>query len=106
QDREAYLRGQTARIVLLDIPLLYETGAEAHCDAVVVVTAPADVQKARVMARGQMTEAEFELILARQMPDAEKRRRATWVIETTSLDAAKAAVAQVLAQIYDRLADA
>ncbi len=106
QDREAYLRGQTARIVLLDIPLLFETGAEAQCDAVVVVTAPAYVQKARVMARGQMTEAEFELILSRQLPDAEKRRRATWVIETTSLDAAKAAVAQILAQIYERLADA
>jgi dephospho-CoA kinase len=106
QDREAFLQAQTAPIVLLDIPLLYETGAQALCDAVVVVSAPADVQKARVMARGQMTEAEFEMILSRQMPDAEKRRRATWVIETTSLEAAKARVAQILAQINGKLADA
>ncbi len=70
-----------ADIVVLDVPLLFETGGEARADAVLVVTAPAAVQRARVLARG-MTAAEFEAILARQTPDSEKRRRADFVINT------------------------
>jgi dephospho-CoA kinase len=69
-------------IVLFDIPLLYETGGEKRVDAVVVVTAPPEVQRARVLARGRMTEEEFEAILARQTPDSVKRQRADFVINT------------------------
>ena len=106
QDRASFLQGRTEDIVLLDIPLLYETGAEAGCDAVVVVTAPPEVQRARVLARGEMTAAEFEVILFRQMPDAEKRARADYVIETTTLDAARAAVRAICADIRGKLAHA
>ncbi len=69
-------------LVELDIPLLFETGGEALCDAVVVVTAPAFVQRARVMGRRGMTPARFQAILAKQMPDSEKRRRADFVVKT------------------------
>jgi dephospho-CoA kinase len=71
-----------ADIIVLDIPLLFETGGEAKVDVIAVVTAPPDVQRQRVMARGQMTQAEFEAILARQVPDSVKRRRADFVINT------------------------
>jgi dephospho-CoA kinase len=69
-------------LVVLDIPLLFETGGEALCDAVVVVTAPAYVQRARVLGRRGMTPARFQAILAKQMPDIEKRRRADFVVKT------------------------
>ena len=69
-------------LVVLDIPLLFETGGEALCDAVVVVTAPAFVQRARVMGRRGMTPVRFQAILAKQMPDSEKRRRADFVVKT------------------------
>jgi len=67
---------------VLDIPLLYETGAEDRCDVVIVVSAPAFIQRARVLQRPGMTEARFRAILARQLPDAEKRRRADFVVQT------------------------
>lgn len=105
-DRAAFLASNNADIVLLDIPLLYETKTDVLCDGVVVVSVPADVQRARVLARGEMTEAEFEAILGRQMPDAEKRTRATWVIETLTLDAARAAVSDILTDIQKRIAHA
>ena len=69
-------------LVVLDIPLLFEAGGAALCDAVVVVTAPAFVQRARVMGRPGMTPARFQAILAKQMPDSEKRRRADFVVKT------------------------
>ena len=99
-DRAAFLEThKTAEILLLDVPLLYEIGLDNACDAVAVVSAPAQVQRDRVLSRGQMTEAEFQTILARQMPDAEKRKRATYIIPTTSLEAAAQAVKDVLADI-------
>ncbi len=101
-DRAAFIARQTADIVVLDIPLLFETGADAGVDATLVVTAPAEVQRARVMTRPGMTEAQFQTLLARQMPDAEKRRHATHVIETTSLDAVQKAVQELIVRIRSR----
>lgn len=98
-DRADFLRRATlegARLVLLDIPLLFEGGLERECDATLVVTAPPEVQRARVLARPGMTEDHLESLLARQMPDAEKRARATHVIETTGMDAARAAVQRIV----------
>jgi dephospho-CoA kinase len=70
-------------VVVLDIPLLFEIGAEDLCDAVVVVSAPEAVQKSRVLSREGMTEKKFEAILAKQVTDAEKRRRAHFLIDTS-----------------------
>ena len=99
--RETFLAGARAAghpIAVLDIPLLFETGGEAEVDAVVVVSAPEAVQKARVLARPGMTEALFSAILSRQMPDAQKRARADHVIDTGhGFEAARAEVASLLA---------
>lgn len=86
-------------LVLLDIPLLFETGAETLLDATLVVTAPARVQRERVLSRPGMTEAQLTAILARQMPDAEKRARATHVVETLTLEQTRAAVRKLIAEI-------
>jgi dephospho-CoA kinase len=80
-----FLAGNRRRrvpVVVLDIPLLFETGGERRCDGVIVVSAPAWLQRARVMRRPGMTEARLVAILAQQMPDARKRRRARWVVPT------------------------
>lgn len=83
-------RAAGARLVVLDIPLLLETGSARRMDAVAVVSAPADVQRDRVLARPDMTEERFALILRKQMPDAEKRRRAHFIIDTgRGFDAAR-----------------
>jgi dephospho-CoA kinase len=95
---EAKRRG--AAVAVLDIPLLFETGGEKRCDAVVVVSAPAAVQRARVLARPGMTEQKFAAILAKQMPDTEKRTRADFVVDTSEgFDAARAQVRDILARI-------
>lgn len=106
EHRTRFLSASDAPIVLLDIPLLYEVGADRVCDAVVVVSVSEDQQRNRVLARGTMTEQDFELILARQIPDSEKRRRARWVIDTSTLDGARASVADILAEIRQELPDA
>ncbi|GJD28989.1 Dephospho-CoA kinase [Methylobacterium adhaesivum] len=72
-----------APVAVLDIPLLFETGGDTRCDAVLVVTAPAEVQRARVLARPGMEATAFAAILAKQMPDAEKRARADFVLDTS-----------------------
>ena len=100
---KAHADGQM--IVVLDIPLLFETGGDKRADAIVVVSAPPDVQKARVMARGQMTEAEFEAILARQVPDSVKRGRADFVIDTSQGFAhAEQRVDEILSELRARAA--
>lgn len=87
-------------LVVLDIPLLYETGGEARVDKVVVVTCDPETQRARVLARPGMTEEKFQLILSRQMPDAEKRRRADFIIDTgRGLEAARKQVEEVIAEL-------
>jgi len=89
-----------ARAVIFDVPLLFETGGDAHVDAAVVVTAPAEVQRERVMSRPGMTEALFSMILSKQMPDAEKRTRADYIVHTDKgMDAARTQVTEILAQI-------
>lgn len=99
QDRMAFLAGSQADIVLLDIPLLFEGTSADLCDGVAVVSVPQAVQRARVLARGTMTEADLDRILANQMPDAEKRARATWVIDTSTLDGAREKVRAILSEI-------
>ena len=85
-----------ALFAVLDIPLLYETGGDARCDYVAVVTAPANVQRDRVLARGEMSEAQFEQIKAKQMADAEKRARADFIINTSfGFDFARAHVQSI-----------
>jgi len=89
-----------APVAILDIPLLFETGGERRCDAVVVVSAPAEVQRARTFERPGMTEEKFAAILAKQIPDAEKRARADFVVETSKgFDAARDQVRDILARI-------
>ena len=102
-DADAFLerhRQAGARLALLDIPLLFETGGEDRVDRIVVVTAPADVQRERVLARPGMTTEKFEAILSRQVPDAEKRRRADFLIDTgQGMDAARRRVAEIVDEL-------
>jgi dephospho-CoA kinase len=89
-----------APVVVLDIPLLYETGGENRVDAVVVVSAPSEIQRERVLARPGMTEEKFAVLLAKQMPDAEKRRRADFIVDTGhGFDFARAQVRDILAKV-------
>lgn len=96
-----------APVLLFDIPLLFETGADAWLDGVLVVSAPAAVQRQRVLARPGMTEAMLAQILARQMPDADKRARADFVIETDrGVGAVRAEVTALLARLREKDGDA
>jgi dephospho-CoA kinase len=92
---EAETRGE--KVAVLDIPLLFETGGEKRVDAVVVVSAPPDVQRSRVLERPGMTADKLDAILAKQMPDDEKRRRADFVVDTSrGFEAARADVRAIL----------
>ena len=106
EDRARFLAATETDIVVLDIPLLFEKGSEAEMDATLLVTAPPDVQRARVLARPGMTEAQFAQILSRQMPDRDKRARADHIIETLSPQAAEHAVRALIAYIRQRKCDA
>ena len=87
-------------MLVLDIPLLFETGGDKRCDAVVVVSAPPETQRARVFARPGMTEQKFTTILAKQLPDADKRARADFVVDTSKgFDAARAQVRDILVRV-------
>jgi len=88
---------KAAPVAVLDIPLLFETGGERRVDAVVVVTAPAEMQRARALARPGMTEEKFQGLLAKQMPDEEKRRRADFIVDTSQgFDSARQQVRAIL----------
>lgn len=89
-----------AAVAVLDIPLLFETGGDGRCDAVVVVSAPADIQRTRMLERSGMTEQKFAAILAKQMPDEEKRKRADFVVDTSKgFDKARVQVRDILSRI-------
>ena len=106
-ERDAFLRQASAKgtpIVLLDIPLLFETGAEAGMDALVVASAPQTVQRARALERPGMTAEKFAALLARQLPDVEKRARAHYVVVTDKgLDHARDQVRMILSEIKKKL---
>ena len=88
-----------AAVAVVDVPLLYETGGETRVDAVVVVTTTPDIQRARILGRDDMTPQKLDAILARQMPDAQKRERADFVVDTShGLDPVRAAVKDILAK--------
>jgi dephospho-CoA kinase len=90
-------RARSARVIVLDIPLLFETGGETRVDAVVVVSAPADVQRARVLGRPGMSAEKLDALLRRQMSDAEKRARAHFIVDSSrSFDSARAQVHAIL----------
>ncbi len=99
QDRAHFIRNQTADVSVLDIPLLFETGLDREFDATVTVSTSPERQRARVLERGTMTEAQFDAILAKQLPDAEKRAHANYVIETDTLEHARDQVQRVLEDI-------
>jgi dephospho-CoA kinase len=105
-DRAHFLETTDSPIVLLDMPLLFEIGAADQVDLVVVVSAPPETQRERVLARGTMSEEQFEAILAKQMPDVMKRANADVIIPTETLEGARTAVAQVIAHVKQELADA
>ena len=87
------------RVVVVDVPLLFETGGEKRVDAVVVVTTTAEIQRRRILSRPNMTDEKLDAILARQMPDAEKRRRANFVVDTShGLDPVRARIRDILAE--------
>lgn len=94
-----------AHCAVLDIPLLFETGADRRVDVVVVVSAPPEEQRSRVLARPGMTEAKFESVLAKQLPDTEKRARADFVVDTSQgFDSARAQVRGILQALESRTA--
>ena len=105
-EEEAFLRqalAAGAALVVLDIPLLFETGGEVRCDAVLVVTAPPEVQRARVLSRPGMTAEKFAAILAKQKPDSEKRGQAHFLVDTSrGFPSAEAQLRSILACLAGR----
>ena len=103
-DRARFIVETDAEVLVFDIPLLFETGGDREMDATVTVFTDAETQKQRVMARGTMSEVQFEAIRAKQMPIAEKRARADYEIETDTLDHARTQVQEILRDIRARIA--
>jgi dephospho-CoA kinase len=101
EDRRRFHRAEGARsdVVVLDVPLLLERGIDRDCDGVAVVSASAETQMRRLLARPGMDREAAAMLLGRQMPDAEKRARARWVIPSETLEEARAAVRDILAEI-------
>ncbi|WP_204112596.1 dephospho-CoA kinase [Shimia biformata] len=105
-DRATFIQNATADIVVLDIPLLFETGGNVAMDAVACVTVSPEIQKSRVLARGTMSADQFHAILDKQMPNDEKCARSDFIIVTDTLDHARAQVKDIVVQIRERLAHA
>ena len=106
EDRMAFIRATSADIVVLDIPLLFEGNGHKMVNTTVCVSVDPETQRARVLARGTMTEDQFEMIRAKQMPDAEKRALADHVIITDTLDHAREQVAAIVADIRGKISNA
>jgi dephospho-CoA kinase len=103
--RRSFVESARAPIIVLDVPLLFEVGADTEVDAIVVVSAPEHVQRARVLARPGMTAEKFEALKSRQISDAEKRQQAHYVVMTDQgLDHAREQVKMILADIREKLA--
>ncbi len=93
-------KAKNASVVVLDVPLLFETDTHRRCDATVVVSAPAEIQRQRVLERPGMTEEKFSAILSKQLPDAEKRRRADFIVDSSKdFDHARAQVHDILRSV-------
>lgn len=105
-DRQAFIAATDADIVVLDIPLLFEGSGHKMVDMTVVVSVPADIQRDRVLARGTMTEDQFNMIKAKQMPDEQKRALADRVVITDTLDHARDQVRAIVAEIRAKLDNA
>ena len=99
EDRARFLRETRGEIVVLDVPLLYERGIDRECDGVAVVSASAETQMRRLLARPGMDSEAAAMLLSRQMSDAEKRARARWIVPTETLEEARAAVRQIISDI-------
>ncbi|WP_299421763.1 dephospho-CoA kinase [uncultured Shimia sp.] len=106
QDRAAFITSAKADILVFDIPLLFETGGNEAMDAVVCVSIAAELQRNRVLARGTMSEAQFEQIRAKQMPNDEKVARSDYVVTTDTLDHARQQVEKIVTTIRGQLANA
>lgn len=107
QDRANFISAHPDEpFLLFDIPLLFENGAEDWLDVTVVASAPPDLQKSRVLAREGMTESRLDMITSRQMPDAEKRARADYIVPTVDMDTAREAVTNILAELGKTSKDA
>ncbi len=98
-DRAEFREKATADILVFDIPLLFETDGDQKMDAVVCVSVPAELQEIRVLERDTMNKAQFELIISKQMPDAEKRARADYLVITDTLDHARQQVSEIVTEI-------
>ncbi|MEJ6403313.1 dephospho-CoA kinase [Yoonia sp. 2307UL14-13] len=99
EHRQNFIDSHDDQLLVFDIPLLFETDANHWLDAILVVTAPPDVQRDRVMQRPGMTKAQFNALLERQVPDVEKRARADYIIETLTLDDTHAAVRKLISEL-------
>ena len=106
QDRRDFIASQSADILVFDIPLLFETGGDQWMDAVVVVSIDPNTQESRVLARGTMTLEQFHHIRDKQMPDADKRARADYVVVTDTLDHAQQQVTNIVSEIRAKIKDA
>ena len=106
KDRAAFLENASADIIVLDIPLIFETGGDKRMDAVACVTVSAETQQERVMARGTMTQEQFENIRSKQMPNDEKCALSDYVIETDTLEHARAQVLAIIDDIKGKLTHA
>ncbi len=101
QDRQDFINNDTSGVMIFDIPLLFETGSEGEMDAIACVTVSADEQRRRVLSRGMMTEAQFEIILKNQLPNKDKAKRSDYIIRTDTMDIMHRNIRDILGKIRE-----